>query len=189
MSTPATTMQVKVRWSLSLVADRSRLDFAAMLTRPLYSSVVMMETFWSFRLTSRSPERPSPLSWREKQSAPVTYLSHMALASISNEKHTVFYFHAPIHAFYYEETDAWHCMCTQTGRGSDMISGCQTDSTILNLLTSTVTYIFPFSDQDVLCIHCSIVARDFQCFPIQADNRRQTADCEREKQRHNFQLV
>lgn len=82
-----------------------------------------------------------------------------------------------------------HSICTQTGRGSDMKSGCQTGVTIVNPLTSTVTYIFPFSDQDVLCFYVSIVAWDLECFPIQADNSLQTADCEREKKRHIFQLL
>lgn len=70
-----------------------------------------------------------------------------------------------------------HSKCTQAGRGSDMISGCQTDFTILNPLTSTVTYIFPFSHPDVICHHGSIVARDLECFPIQAGNSLQSADC------------
>lgn len=76
-----------------------------------------------------------------------------------------------------------HGLCTQTGRGSDVISGCQTDVTIVNLLTSAVTYIFPFSEQDVICFYGSIVARDLECLPIKADDLR-TADCRREKQRH-----
>lgn len=84
MSAPATTMQVKVRWSVSLAAESSRLEFAAMLTRPLYSSVGLIETFWFFCLTSRSPGSPSPLSWRAEHGALVTRLSHMALASSSN---------------------------------------------------------------------------------------------------------
>lgn len=79
-------------------------------------------------------------------------------------------------------------VCTQTGRGSDMISGCQTDFTILNPLTF-VTYIFPFSDEDIFCFYGSIVARDLECLPIQADNSLQTACCKREKQSHIFQLL
>lgn len=79
-----------------------------------------------------------------------------------------------------------HGLCTQTGRGSDMISGCQTDVTIVNLLTSAVTYIFPFSEHGVFCFYGSIVARDLECLPIKADDHLQTADCRREKQRHIF---
>lgn len=70
-------------------------------------------------------------------------------------------------------------LCTQTGRGSDMISGCQTDFTILNLLTSTVTYIFPFGHQDVFYFYGFNVAWDLECFPIKAGNSLQTADCKR----------
>lgn len=81
-----------------------------------------------------------------------------------------------------------HGTCTQPGRGSDMISGCQTDFSVWNPLTSTVTYIFPFKECDV-GFYGSIVARDLKCLPIQADNSLQTADCEREKQRHIFQLL
>lgn len=105
MSALATTMQVKVRWSVSLAAERSRLEFAAMLTRPLYSSVALIKTFWFF-LTSRSPESPSPLSWGAEQGAFVTCLSHMALASSSNQKRTVFFSQPSVHAVSCGETGA-----------------------------------------------------------------------------------
>lgn len=99
MSAPDTTMQVKVRWSVSLAAESSRLAFGAMLTRSLYSSLALIEMFWFFLLTSRSPVSPSPLSWRTEHSALVTRLSHMALACSSN---------APsVHAVSYGGTDAW----------------------------------------------------------------------------------
>lgn len=74
-----------------------------------------------------------------------------------------------------------HSKCTQTGRGSDIIKGCQTDFTILNPLTSAVTYIFPFSDQDVFYFYAYVVAGNLECFSIQADDSLQTAGCEREK--------
>lgn len=59
----------------------------------------------------------------------------------------------------------------------------------LNLLTSTVTYIFPFGEKDVLRFYGSVVAWDLECFPIKADNSLQTADCEGQRQRHIFQLL
>lgn len=162
-----------------------------MLTRPLYSSVALIEAFWFLCLTSRSPGSPSPLSLRAEQSALVTCLPHMALASSSNESTQRFAPHPQFMQCHMEgQMHGLMCsLCTQTGRGSDMISGCQTDFTILNLLTSTVTYIFPFGDQDVFCFYGSSVAWDLQCFPIKADNGLQTADCKRQKQRHIFQLL
>lgn len=60
-----------------------------------------------------------------------------------------------------------------------MISGCQTVFTILNPLTSAVTYIFPFSEDHVFGFY---VAWDLDGFPVQADDSVQTTDCEREKQ-------
>lgn len=172
MSAPATTMQVKVRWSASLASESSRLEFAAILTRPLYSSVALIETFWFLCLTRRSPGSPSPLSLRATQSALVTCLPHMALASSLNEStHPQF--------MWCHMERQMRSLCTQTGRGSDMISGCQTDFTILNLLTSTVTYIFPFGDQDVFYFYGFNVAWDLECFPIKAGNSLQTADCKR----------
>lgn len=66
MSPLATTMQVKVRWSASLASESRRLKLSVKFTRPLYSSVAVITTFWLFFLTSRSPESPSPLFWREK---------------------------------------------------------------------------------------------------------------------------
>lgn len=71
-SPPVTTMQVKVRWSLSLAAEISRLEFLSMLTRTLYSSVALIETFWFFCLTSRYPGTPSPLSWRAERACYVS---------------------------------------------------------------------------------------------------------------------
>lgn len=90
MSALVTTMQVKVLWSLNLLAESSRLELAAMLTRCLYSSVALTETFCLF-LTRRSPESPSPLSWITKNSAFVTCLSHMAFVSGSMENHSTAY--------------------------------------------------------------------------------------------------
>lgn len=191
MSAPATTMQVKIHSSVSLAAESSRLEFAARLTRSLYSSVALIETFWFFCLTSRSPGSPSPLFWKAERSVLVTCLPHMALASSSNKSMQRFAPHPLFMQCHMEGQmhGLMHGICTQTGRGSDMTSGCQTDFTILNPLTSAVTYIFPFSDQDVFSFYGSIVARDLKCFPIQADNSLQTADCEREKKRHIFQLL
>lgn len=59
-----------------------------------------------------------------------------------------------------------HTSCSQTGRGSDMINGCQT---IVNPLTSTATYIFPFRQRDVFDFVGSDGARNLHRFPIQAD--------------------
>lgn len=80
-------------------------------------------------------------------------------------------------------------VCTQTGRGSDMISGCQTDSTGLNPLTSRTTYVFPFSDEDIFCLYGSIVARNLECLPIQAGNCLQSARCKREKVKPHFSIT
>lgn len=82
-----------------------------------------------------------------------------------------------------------HDICTQTGRGSDTVSGCQTDFTILNPLTSAVTHIFPFSDEDVFCFHGSIVARDLERVPVLADNSLQTAHCKGAKQSSEISIT
>ncbi len=125
MSSSATTMQVKVRWSVSLAAESSRLELAARLTRPLYSSVALIETFWLFFLTSRSPGSPSPLSWKAERSALVRRLPHMALASSSNKSTQCFAAHPLFMQCHMEGQmhGLMHGICTQTGRGSDMISG------------------------------------------------------------------
>lgn len=56
----------------------------------------------------------------------------------------------------------------------------------MNPLTFFVTYIFPFGDADVFLLHAGGFARDLQRLPILADNRLETARCERQKK--NFFL-
>lgn len=177
MSAPTTAMHVKVRWSVSLTSESSRLEFAAMLTRSLYSSLALMEMFWFFCLTSRSPESPSPLSLRTGHSALITCLPHMSLSSCPNQNTQCRAAHP--------QYRRWG-LCTQNGCGSDMISGCQMGF-ILRLLTSTVTYIFPFGNHYVFCLYASNVARDHKCFPVKAGHSLQTADCTRQEQKHIFQ--
>lgn len=124
-------MQVKVLWSASLASESSRLEFAAMLTRPSYSSVVRTVTLLSIILT-RSPESPSPLSYRAEHSALVKWLPHMSLASSSNESSVLR--QTPRSCHMERQMHGVMCSpCTQTGRGSDMISGCQTDFESIDL--------------------------------------------------------
>lgn len=110
MSASATTMQVKVRWSVSLAAESSRLEFAAIPTRPLYSSVALIETFWFFFLTSRSPGSPSPLFWRAEHLLHVCHIWHWLPVKI--KAHTVVLCSTPfVHAVSYGGTDAWSNAC------------------------------------------------------------------------------
>ena len=98
-------MQVKVRWSVSLAEESSRLEFAAKLTRPLYSSVAVIETFWFAFLTSRSPP-----SWRAEHKALIIFFSTSVTLwhwlPVQIKAHSVLDHTLSVHTVSYGGTDA-----------------------------------------------------------------------------------